>query len=69
MKIQYANESIINMILGDPTTCVYKLVYDENYSNDINVLQYFNMHGLVLYIKIDSFVAHMLYAWSFSHNI
>ena len=26
------------------------------------------MHGLVLCIKVDSYVAHMFYAWSFSHN-
>ena len=26
------------------------------------------MHGLGLFIKVDSYVAHMFYAWSFSHN-
>ena len=26
------------------------------------------MLGLGLYIKFDSFVAHMFFAWSFSHN-
>ena len=26
------------------------------------------MHGLGLCIKLDSFVAHMFYVWSFSHN-
>ena len=26
------------------------------------------MHGLRLCIKVDSYVAHMFYAWSFSHN-
>ena len=27
------------------------------------------MHELVLCIKVNSYVAHMFYAWSFSHNI
>ena len=27
------------------------------------------MHGLGLCIKVDSYVAHMFYAWSFSYNI
>ena len=27
------------------------------------------MHGLGLCIKVDSYIAHMFYAWSFSHNI
>ena len=27
------------------------------------------MHGLWLCIKVDSYVAHMFYAWLFSHNI
>ena len=26
------------------------------------------MHGLVLCIMVNSYVAHMFYAWSFSHN-
>ena len=26
------------------------------------------MHGLGLCIKVDSYVAHMFYAWSFYHN-
>ena len=34
MKILYANEFIQNMGLGDPTTCVYHLVFDKNDSND-----------------------------------
>ena len=31
-------------------------------------LHYFIMHGLGLCIKVDSYVAHMFYEWSFSHN-
>ena len=27
------------------------------------------MHGLGLFIKVDSYVAHLFYAWPFSHNI
>ena len=30
--------------------------------------QYFIMHGLGLCINVDSCVAHLFYAWSFSHN-
>ena len=26
------------------------------------------MNGLGLYIKVNRYVAHLLYAWSFSHN-
>ena len=32
------------------------------------MIQYFIVHGLGLCIKVDSYVAHMLYAWSLSHN-
>ena len=56
------------MVLSYTTTCVYQFIFDENASNDTNTIQYFIMLGLVLYIKLNSFVAHMLYAWSFSHN-
>ena len=40
MKIKYANYFIINMGLGDPTTYVYQLIFDENDSNDTNIKQY-----------------------------
>ena len=56
------------MGLWDPTICVYQFVHDENYSNDINIIQYFIIYGLGLCIKLDNFVAHMFYAWSFSHD-
>ena len=52
----------------DPTTCVYQFIYDENYSVDTEIIQYFIRHGLGLCIKLDSYVAHMFYAWSFIHN-
>ena len=56
------------MGLGDPTICVYQLIFDENENIDTNIIQYFIMHGLGLCIKLDSFVAHMFYEWLFSHN-
>ena len=55
--------------MGDPTTSVYQFIYDKNDSDDMKIMQHFIMHGLGLYIKVDSYVAHMFYAWSFSHNI
>ena len=43
-------------------------IYDENDNDDTKIIQYFIMHGMRLCIKVDSYVAHMFYAWSFSHN-
>ena len=54
--------------MGDPTTCVYQFIYDEKYKNDTHITRYFIMHGLGLCIKVDSYVDHMFYEWSFSHN-
>ena len=54
--------------MNDPKTCVYKLFYDENYSYDTKIKQYFIMHGLGLCIKVDINVAHVFYARTFSHN-
>ena len=54
--------------MGDPTTCVYQLIYDENVNDDTKIIQYFIMNGLGLWIKVDSYVAHMFYAWSYSNN-
>ena len=68
MRIQYANEFIITMGLGDPSTCVYPFILYENDSNDTNIIQYFIMHGLLLCTKLNNFGAHMFYAWSFSYN-
>ena len=68
MKIKYANEFIINMRLGDSTTCLYQFIYDENDSNDTNIIQYCIMHGLRLWIKLNSFLAHIFYEWLLSNN-
>ena len=48
------------MGMGDPTTCVYQLIFNENDSNATKIIQYFIMHGLGLCIKVDSYVGHML---------
>ena len=69
MIMKYSNEFILNMVLGDPTTCVYQFIYDETESNDTNIIQYFIKHGMGLCVKLYSFVAYMFYACSFSHNI
>ena len=52
----------------NPKTCDYQFIYYERDSVDTNIIQYFIMHGLGLFIKVDSYVAHMFYEWSFSHN-
>ena len=31
--------------MGDPTTCIYKFIYEENDSVDTQIIQYFIMHG------------------------
>ena len=56
IKIQYSNEFIQKMVLGDPTKFVYQLIFDENDSNDTKLIQYFIMHRLGLCIKLNNFV-------------
>ena len=68
MKIQYANKFVQKLGMGYPITCFYKFMYNENDSDDTHITQYFIMHGLGLCIKVNSYVARMFYAWSFSHN-
>ena len=68
MKIQYANNFVHKLWMSDPTTCVYQIIYYEKDKNDTRVTQNVMMHGLVLCIKVDSYVAHFFYSWSFSHN-
>ena len=47
--------------MGDPKTCVYQFIYDENDNDDTKLMQYFIMHVLGLCEKVDSYVSHMLY--------
>ena len=68
MKINFANEFILKMVFDYLKTCVYQLIVYENDSNDTNIIQYFIMHGLGLCIRLDNFVAHMFYAWTFIYN-
>ena len=56
------------MGLGDPKTCFNQFIFDRYGRNAKEIILYFIMHGLGLWIKLNSFVAHMFYAWSFSHN-
>ena len=55
--------------MGDPTICVYQFIYNEKDIVDIKKIHYFIVNRLVLFVKIHSYVAHMFYAWSFSHKI
>ena len=50
MKIQYANEFILKIGLGDPTTCFYQLNFDEKDSNNTRIIQYFIRNGMGLCI-------------------
>ena len=68
MKIKYANEFFQKLVMGDQTTCAYQYIYNENDSDGTNIIKYFIMHGLGLCIKVNSYVEHMFYALSFSHN-
>ena len=43
-------------------------IFDDNDSNEKNILQKFIMHVLGFCIKLEIFVAHMFYAWSSSHT-
>ena len=54
--------------MGDPTTCVYQVIQDEKESIETKLIQYFIMNVLLLCIKVDTYVEHMFYSWSFSHN-
>ena len=68
MRIQYANNFVHKLGMRDPTTCVYHFIYDQKDNNDTQTTQYFIMHRLGICIKVDSYVAHMFYAWLLSHN-
>ena len=66
--MNYANEFIQDVGLGHAITCVYQVIFYQDASNDTKIIQYFIMHGVGLCIKINSIVAHMFYAWTFSNN-
>ena len=55
--------------MGDPTTYFYQLTYDKKEKNDTQIIPYFIMHRLGLFINVDSSAAHLFYAWSFSHSV
>ena len=56
------------MGLGDTDTCVYQFTFNKEKSDNTQILHYFVMHGLGLWIKSNSYVAHMFDAWLFSHS-
>ena len=68
MIIQFSNEFVQNLGIGDSTTYGYIFIHDENDNYDTKTIQYFVTHGLGLCIRVDSYVEHMCYACSFIHN-
>ena len=56
------------MGLGDLTTFFYQSFFRKCDSNGTNIIQKKLIHGLVLFIKLNSFEVHMFYSWSLSHN-
>ena len=54
--------------MGDTAACFYQFIYDEEDRVNTKITQYFITHVFVLCIKVDSYVAHMLYVLSFSNN-
>ena len=49
--------------MGDPKLCGYKFIYGENNSDETNKIQYLIMYEIVLCIRVDSYLSHMLYEW------
>ena len=68
MKVQYENEFVKSMEIGDSITCVYQLIYNENDNGVTKTTQYFIIHGLGIWINVGSYVEHMFYACSFRNN-
>ena len=40
MKIQYANNFVQNLGMGDTTTCVYQFIYYEKVKNEKHITKY-----------------------------
>ena len=68
MKIQYTNDFSQKLGMGDPTTFFNPFILYENDNDDTKIIHYYIMNGLRLFIKIYSYVAHMLYARSLINN-
>ena len=49
MKTQYENEFVEQLGIGDPTTCVYQLIYNEKESVDTetNKIFYYEWIGVM----------------------
>ena len=62
MKIQYVNEFIKKLWMGNPKTCVYQLIHDKNEIDYTKIIQYFIIHGMGLCIKVDIYAEYMFYA-------
>ena len=54
--------------MGDPTTCVYQFIYNENENDETKIIQYFIQHELGLCIEVYSYMAHIFHAWSLIYN-
>ena len=56
MRIKYANNFVQKLGMGDPSTCVYRLIYNVKDKNDTQIAQGRQLFGP------------FFYTWSFSNN-
>ena len=55
--------------MGCPTTFVYQFTFDKEDRKYIQVIQYFLIYGLGIWIKLDSCAEHMFNFFLLIHNI
>ena len=66
--MDYAKALIHNIVLGNHKTCIYQLNFDKEVIDNTQDLQYFSMHSVGIFIKLNSYISHMFYAFPFHHN-
>ena len=67
MRAAYGKTFITNLVLGNPTTCVYQFVIGKSNEHPVVITRFFIFNGLGPCVHFQVDVAHMFYGWKFSH--
>ena len=59
--------SFSNLVLGNPTTCVFWFVIGKSNDHPVVITQFFIFNRLGTWVNVQDDVSHMFYGWKFSH--
>ena len=67
IRNNFGHMCITNLVIGNPTTCVYPFIINYYCQHSLVILQLFILDVFILWYNLNYHIAHMLYSWTLSN--